>query len=128
MLENEVFNRSYVRDITKTCECDCSITYSHNKTELDRSKEERKEAMIKLKRCPHCGSEVVLCKINGYAYAAYEFSIVCTGCGLETRIVMNPQAQCIFDMGEAVKRIAEKWNRRDEPHEDFAENRGRDPG
>lgn len=126
MLENEVFNRSYVRDITKTCECDCSITYSHNKTELDRSKEERKEAMIKLKRCPHCGSEVVLCKISGYAY--YEFSIVCTGCGLETRAVVNPQAQCIFDMAEAVKSIVEKWNRRDESREDFAENRGRDPG
>ena len=41
---------------------------------------------------------------------------------------MNPQAQCIFDMGEAVKRIVEKWNRRDESREDLAENRGRDPG
>ena len=114
------------RDITKTRECDCSITYSHNKTELDRSKEERKETMIKLKRCPHCGSEVVLCKISGYTY--YEFSIVCAGCGLETRAVVNPQAQCIFDMAEAVKMIAEKWNRRDETREDLAENCGRDPG
>lgn len=26
MLENEVFNRPYVRDITKTCECTCSAT------------------------------------------------------------------------------------------------------
>ena len=26
MLENEVFNRPYVRDITKTCECACSVT------------------------------------------------------------------------------------------------------
>lgn len=26
MLENEVFNRPYVRDITKTCECTCSVT------------------------------------------------------------------------------------------------------
>lgn len=26
MLENEVFNRPYVRDITKTCECSCSVT------------------------------------------------------------------------------------------------------
>lgn len=28
MLENEVFNRPYVRDITKTCECTCSVTCS----------------------------------------------------------------------------------------------------
>lgn len=26
MLKNEVFNRPYVRDITKTCECTCSVT------------------------------------------------------------------------------------------------------
>lgn len=26
MLENEVFNRPYVRDITKTRECTCSVT------------------------------------------------------------------------------------------------------
>ena len=26
MLENEVFNRPHVRDITKTCECTCSVT------------------------------------------------------------------------------------------------------
>ena len=26
MLENEVFNRPYVRDTTKTCECTCSVT------------------------------------------------------------------------------------------------------
>ena len=25
-MENEVFNRPYVRDITKTCECTCSVT------------------------------------------------------------------------------------------------------
>lgn len=26
MLKNEIFNRPYVRDITKTCECACSLT------------------------------------------------------------------------------------------------------
>lgn len=26
MLKNEVFNRPYVRDTTKTCECTCSVT------------------------------------------------------------------------------------------------------
>ena len=42
-----------------------------------------------------------------------EFSIVCTECGLETRIYVNPMANCCFDMGEAVRIITEKWNRRD---------------
>lgn len=54
--------------------------------------------MIKLKNCPHCGGEVVLCKLNTMVTVA-EFSIVC--------------ANCCFDMGKAIKAITEKWNRRD---------------
>ena len=34
MLENEVFNRPYVRDITKICECACSMNCDKNATEL----------------------------------------------------------------------------------------------
>ncbi|ANU42204.1 hypothetical protein ADH75_02900 [Flavonifractor plautii] len=68
--------------------------------------------MIRLKNCPHCGGEVMLCRLNTVVSAA-EFSIVCTGCGLETRIYANPMANCCFDMGEAVRSITEKWNRRD---------------
>lgn len=34
MLENGVFNRPYVRDITKICECACSINCDKNATEL----------------------------------------------------------------------------------------------
>ena len=41
--------------------------------------------MLKLKNCPHCGGEVMLCKLNTMVSVA-EFSIVCTECGLETRI------------------------------------------
>ena len=68
--------------------------------------------MLKLKNCPHCGGEVMLCKLNTMVSVA-EFSIVCTECGLETRIYANPMANCCFDMGEAVRSITEKWNRRD---------------
>lgn len=68
--------------------------------------------MIRLKNCPHCGGEVMLCKPNTVTGAA-KFSIVCTDCGLETRIYTNPMANCCFDMGEAVRTIIEKWNRRD---------------
>lgn len=68
--------------------------------------------MINLENCPHCGGEVMLCRLNTMISVA-EFSIVCTKCGLETRIYANPMANCCFDMGEAVKTIVEKWNRRD---------------
>ena len=49
--------------------------------------------MLKLKNCPHCGGEVMLCKLNTMVSVA-EFSIVCTECGLETRIYANPMANC----------------------------------
>jgi hypothetical protein len=71
------------------------------------------DGMIKLEKCPHCGSDVILCKMNGMAYVAYEFSIVCPGCGLETKMTVNPNANCCFDMGEAVNQMVEKWNRRE---------------
>lgn len=71
------------------------------------------EERLYLVRCPDCGSDVILCSLNGLTYMAYEFSIVCPGCGLETRITYNPSANCCFDKGEAVKQIVEKWNRRE---------------
>lgn len=46
--------------------------------------------MIKLDKCPHCGGEVVLCKLN--TMIAFEFSIICTECGLETRIHTSPMS------------------------------------
>lgn len=64
MLENEVFNRPYVRDITKTCECTCSVTCNPDIiTNADRiramSDEELAEWMCSLmtaeccdQRCP----------------------------------------------------------------------------
>lgn len=69
--------------------------------------------MIKLEKCPHCGSDVMLCKLNSLTYAVYEFSIVCPGCGLETKMTVNPNSNCWFDMGKAVNEIVEKWNRRE---------------
>ena len=74
--------------------------------------------MIKLEKCPHCGSDVMLCKLNSLTYAVYEFSIVCPGCGMETKIAYNPSANCCFNVGEAVNQIVEKWNRRECSHDD----------
>ena len=71
------------------------------------------DRMIKLEKCPHCGSDVILCKLNGLTYVVYEFSIVCPGCGLETKMTVSPNSNCCFDMGKAVNEIVEKWNRRE---------------
>ena len=59
MLENEVFNRPYVRDITKTCECTCSVTCNPDIiTNADRiramSDEELAELLISADFCEGC--------------------------------------------------------------------------
>ena len=59
MLENEVFNRPYVRDITKTCECTCSVTCNPDIiTNADRiramSDEEPAELLISADFCEGC--------------------------------------------------------------------------
>lgn len=69
--------------------------------------------MIKLEKCPHCGSDVILCKLSGMVTVVQEFSIVCPGCGLETRMTVNPSANCYFDMEKAVNQMVEKWNKRE---------------
>ena len=74
--------------------------------------------MIKLEKCPHCGSDVILCKLSGVLTAVQEFAIVCPDCGLETRMVVSPSANCCFDMGEAVSKIVERWNRRETNNDD----------
>ena len=49
MLENEVFNRPYVRDITKTCECTCSVTCNPDIiTNADRIRAMSDEELAKL--------------------------------------------------------------------------------
>ena len=105
--------------------CGGAVTFSLLVLEHPRADSERGgdgeaggDGMIKLEKCPHCGSDVILCSLNGLTYMAYEFSIVCPGCGLETRITYNPSENCCFDKGEAVKRIVEKWNRRENSHDD----------
>ena len=75
--------------------------------------------MIKLEKCPHCGSDVILCKLNGITYVAYGFSIVCPGCGLETKISVNPNANCpalTARGGDAVTRRKRRGKRVFSPH------------
>lgn len=58
MLENEVFNRPYVRDITKTCECTCSATCSPDiMTNADRIRAMSDEELAKFIADP-CQCEV----------------------------------------------------------------------
>lgn len=59
MLENEVFNRPYVRDITKTCECTCSVTCNPDIiTNADRIRamndDELAELLISADFCEGC--------------------------------------------------------------------------
>ena len=62
MLENEVFNRPYVRDITKTCECTCSVTCNPDViTNADRiramSDEELADIFLRADFCKCCEHE-----------------------------------------------------------------------
>lgn len=62
MLENEVFNRPYVRDITKTCECTCSVTCNPDIiTNADRiramSDEELSDIFLRADFCKYCEHE-----------------------------------------------------------------------
>ena len=62
MLENEVFNRPYVRDITKTCECTCSVTCNPDIiTNADRiramSDEELADIFLRADFCKCCEYE-----------------------------------------------------------------------
>ena len=62
MLENEVFNRPYVRDITKTCECTCSVTCNPDIiTNADRirdmSDEELVDIFLRADFCKCCEHE-----------------------------------------------------------------------
>lgn len=64
--------------------------------------------MTKLEKCPHCGSDVILCNV------AYVVAIVCPGCWLETKMMMiDPRANACFDMEKAVDQMVGKWNRRE---------------
>ena len=62
MLESEVFNRPYVRDITKTCECTCSVTCNPDIiTNADRirdmSDEELVDIFLRADFCKCCEHE-----------------------------------------------------------------------
>lgn len=55
MLENEVFNRPYVRDITKTCECTCSVTCNPDIiTNAGRIRAMSDEELAEWLACPIC--------------------------------------------------------------------------
>lgn len=71
--------------------------------------------MEKLKNCPLCGGEVMLCQLSsGYAIMP-EYSIVCLECGVEFRIKHNPtdnMVQYVNDPAKAARDTIEKFNRR----------------
>ena len=71
--------------------------------------------MEKIKNCPLCGGEVMLCQLSsGYALMP-EYSIVCLECGVEFRIKHNPtdnMVQYVYDPAKAARETIEKFNRR----------------
>lgn len=72
--------------------------------------------MEKLKNCPLCGGETILCQMQtGYALCM-EFSIICLDCGMEFKVRRNPadnMMQYINDPGKAAREVIEMFNRRD---------------
>lgn len=73
--------------------------------------------MEKLKKCPLCGGETILCQMQtGYALCM-EFSIICLGCGMEFKVRRNHSdnmAQYVYDPGKAAREVIEMFNRREE--------------
>lgn len=71
--------------------------------------------MEKLKICPFCGKETILCQMQtGYALCI-EFSIVCLGCGMEFKVRRNPMgniSQYVYDPGKSAREVIEMFNRR----------------
>lgn len=72
--------------------------------------------MDKLKNCPLCGGETILCQMQpGYALCM-EFSVICLGCGMEFKVRRNPTSdlsQCVYDPGKAAREVIEMFNRRE---------------
>ena len=71
MLKNEIFNRPYVRDITKTCECACSLTCNPDIiTNADRIRAMRDEELaeflerVNIDPCSACCDNLYWCRRN----------------------------------------------------------------
>lgn len=71
--------------------------------------------MQKLKNCPLCGGETMLCKMQtGYTLCT-DFSIVCLECGMEFKKCVSPttnMAQYIYNPAKAAEEAIEAFNRR----------------
>ena len=71
MLKNEIFNRPYVRDITKTCECACSLTCNPDIiTNADRIRAMNDEELaeflerVHVDPCSACCDNLYWCRRN----------------------------------------------------------------
>lgn len=75
--------------------------------------------MEKLKNCPLCGGETILCQMQSGFSLMPQFSIICLKCGVEfkMRYELNANgAQYIIDPAKAAREIIEKFNRREGEH------------
>lgn len=71
--------------------------------------------MNKLKTCPLCGGETILCQQQSGFSLALDFSIICLSCGMEFKIRRHPTsnfAEYINNPGKAAKEVIEMFNRR----------------
>ena len=76
--------------------------------------------MEKLKNCPCCGRETILCQMQTeyvpFTGSYMEFSILCLGCGMEFKVRRNSadnMAQYIYDPAKAAREVIELFNRRE---------------
>lgn len=72
--------------------------------------------MEKLKRCPLCGGETLLCKnTTGYASVLPEFSVLCLGCRMEFKRQYHPGfniAPYLKEPMKAAEDLVTKFNTR----------------
>lgn len=70
--------------------------------------------MKKLKNCPLCGGEVMLCQ-NRTGITLPEYSIICLDCKVEFKVNYSAQsntAEYFLDPTKALDEVIEKFNRR----------------
>lgn len=69
--------------------------------------------MTTIEKCPHCGSDVMLCKRDTMTFIP-DFSLICLGCGMEFKQYAHPMSN-VQTNTNAAKDLIEKFNKRYKP-------------
>lgn len=71
--------------------------------------------MAKLKNCPCCGGDTILCHTQNSVGLVIDFSIICLDCGMEFKVRKSPTdniVQYVFDPAKTAQEIIGRFNRR----------------